>query len=178
MEKLSRTTVLIMSLVLLEVTHSADVGQLPPPCRQYTSTVALIDCLQSQQEILQQVVKYYDLAATLAALQDEIQSEPPASGIPDPESPQAKSNPEIERVNWFDQQLEVYAIVGTPEELTAHARLEGREYRLREGDSFRLARVIKVHPRGVSLSVSGHEISIGLSGQTPPPAEAAVDVQK
>ena len=178
MEFMSRATVLIMSLVLLEVAHSSDVGQLPPPCRQYTSTVALIDCLQSQQEILQQVVKYYDLAAKLAALQDEIQSKPPASDIPDLKSSQAQSDPVIERVNWFDQQLEVYAVVGTPQELTAYARLEGREYRLREGDSFRLARVTKVHPRGVDLSVSGHEISIGLSGQTARLVEAAVDVQK
>ena len=178
MANMSRAAVLIMSLVVLEVTHSADVGQLPPPCRQYNSTVALIDCLLNQQEILQQVVKYYDLAAKLATLQDEIQSEPPASDIPDLASPQAQGDPVIERVNWFDQQLEVYAVVGTSQELTAHARLEGREYRLREGDLIRLARVIKVHRRGVDLSVSGHEISIGLSGQAARPVKAAADGQK
>ena len=178
MVNMSRAAVLIMSLVVLKMAHSADVGQLPPPCRQYNSTVALIDCLQNQQEILQQVVKYYDLAAKLTALQDEIQSEPPASDIPDLESPQVQGDPVIERVNWFDQQLEVYAVVGTSQELTAHARLEGREYRLREGDSIRLARVTKVHPRGVDLSVSGHEISIGLSGQAARPVKAAADGQK
>ena len=77
----------------------------------------------------------------------------------------------IERANWFDQQLEVYAVVGTPQEMTAYARLEGREYRLREGDSIRLARVLKVHSRGVELSVAGHEISVGLSGRSRPAAK-------
>ena len=178
MANMSRAAVLIMSLIVLEVAHSADVGQLPPPCRQYNSTVALIDCLQNQQEILQQMVKYYDLAAKLAALQNEIQSEPPASDIPYFESPPVQDDPVIERVNWFDQQLEVYAVVGTPQKLTAYARLEGREYRLRKGDSIRLARVTKVHPRGVDLSVSGHEISIGLSGQAARAVEVAADGQK
>ena len=33
----------------------------------------------------------------------------------------------IERANWFDQELEVYAVVGSPAALTAYARLDGRE---------------------------------------------------
>ena len=80
-------------------------------------------------------------------------------------------NSGIERANWFDQELEVYAVVGPPSALTAYARLDGREYRLREGDSIRLARVLKVHSRGVELSVAGHEISVGLSGRSRPAAK-------
>ena len=70
----------------------------------------------------------------------------------------------MERVNWFDQNLEIYAIVGNEESRIAHVRLEGREYRLRIGDQVRLATVIQIDPRAVHLAIPGVEFSLGLSG--------------
>ena len=96
---------------------------------------------------------------------------PPAALSSDNRDSDSEMSPAVVRANWFDQELEVYAVVGPPSTLTAYARLDGREYRLREGDSIRLARVLKVHSRGVELSVAGHEISIGLSGRSQPAAK-------
>ena len=148
--------------------HAAEPIQIPRQCQGADGTVALIDCLRNQQEIISQLHEYYSITAQIRKLQAEIgtANEPP-DALPstnlanDPEM-----SPAIVRANWFDQELEVYAVVGAPSALTAYARLDGREYRLREGDSIRLARVLKVHSRGVELSVAGHEISVGLSGRS------------
>ena len=160
---------LLIFLVSAQV-HAAEPLQIPPPCQGAVGTVALIDCLRNQQEIISQLHEYYSLTSKISKLQAGIGSadEAPdalssADSDNDPEMSQA-----IVRANWFDQQLEVYAVVGPPSALTAYARLDGREYRLREGDSIRFARVLKVHSRGVELSVAGHEISVGLSGRSLP----------
>ena len=136
---------------------------IPPVCDDHSGTVALIDCLQSQQDILRRILEYQQLAAKISEVQTPQRNTPPETEV------QAKSDepvPGMERVNWFDQNLEIYAIVGTPNALTAYGRLDGREYRLQEGDTIRLARVTKVHARGVRLLISGHEISISLSGRS------------
>ena len=73
-------------------------------------------------------------------------------------------DPVMERVNWFDRNLEVYAIVGSGDSRTAHARLEGREYRLRTGDQLRLATVVRIEARTLHLSISGAEFPVSLSG--------------
>ena len=150
--------------------HAAEPVQIPPQCQGAVGTVALIDCLRNQQEIISQLHDYYSIAAKIRNLQAEqgTANAPPAAVPSADHDSDAEMSPGIERANWFDQQLEVYAVVGTPQEMTAYARLEGREYRLREGDSIRLARVMKVHSRGVELSVAGHEISVGLSGRSRP----------
>ena len=154
--------------------HAAEPIQIPRQCQGADGTVALIDCLRNQQEIISQLHEYYSITAKIRKLQAEIgrEADAPPDALPstnianDPEM-----SPAIVRANWFDQELEVYAVVGPPSALTAYARLDGREYRLREGDSIRLARVLKVHSRGVELSVAGHEISVGLSGRSRPTAK-------
>ena len=148
--------------------HAAEPVQIPPPCQGAVGTVALIDCLRNQQEIISQLHEYYSITAQIRKLQAEQGSanDPPAPITPTDRDSDAEMSSAIVRANWFDQELEVYAVVGSPSALTAYARLDGREYRLREGDSIRLARVLKVHSRGVELSVAGHEISVGLSGRT------------
>jgi len=136
--------------------------EIPPICSDRSGTVALLDCLQNQQDILRQVLEYQELAAQIFEFQAGDSVPPPQvpiKHIPD------DLEPGMDRVNWFDQNLEIYAIVGTPDALVAYARLDGREYRLQTGDTIRLARVIEVHQRGVQLSVSGHDVSIGLSGR-------------
>ena len=153
--------------------HAAEPVQIPPPCQGAVGTVALIDCLRNQQEIISQLHEYYSITAQIRKLQAEQGSanDPPAAITPADRDSDAEMSSAIVRANWFDQELEVYAVVGSPSALTAYARLDGREYRLREGDSIRLARVLKVHSRGVELSVAGHEISVGLSGRTQPAAK-------
>ena len=137
---------------------------VPPVCNQNLGIVALLDCLKSQQEILQRVLEYEELAAKLSELQTQYNKPPPQPADTD-DNDSGSSDSIIDRINWFDQNLEVYAIVGSPKALTAYARLEGREFRLKAGDSIRLARVTDVHSRGIDLWVSGHEVSVGLSGR-------------
>ena len=148
--------------------YAVEPAQIPPQCQGAVGTVALIDCLRNQQEIISQLHDYYSIAAKIRNLQAEqgTANDPPAALNPADRDSDPETSSDIVRANWFDQELEVYAVVGPPSTLTAYARLDGREYRLREGDSIRLARVLKVHSRGVELLVAGHEISIGLSGRS------------
>ncbi len=151
-------------LLLAMPVESQSTAELPPECMENTSTIAIIDCLQTQQDVLRQVLSYQQLVADIANLVNLNENSVAPN---DPmQSPSKEADPVIERINWFDKQLEVYAIVGSPDNLTAYARLDGREYRLQKGDSFRLARVTEVHSRGVQLNISGRNISIGLSGRT------------
>lgn len=136
------------------------INEIPSECRNLPHTVALIDCLQNQLEILQFALDYHETASKISDLLSTQNPRAPAAT----EKESSKSEPVLERINWFDQNLEIYAIVGTPEKLTALARLNGRHYRLREGDSVRLATVKTVHSRGVTLTFSEREFSIGLSG--------------
>ena len=162
-------------MIFLASAHiqAAEPLQIPPPCQGAVGTVALIDCLRNQQEIISQLHEYYSITAQIRKLQAEqgTATDPPAAITTADLDSDAEMSSAIVRANWFDQELEVYAVVGSPSELTAYARLDGRVYRLREGDSIRLARVLKVHSRGVELSVAGHEISVGLSGRTQPAAK-------
>ena len=153
--------------------YAAEPVQIPPKCQGALGTVALIDCLRNQQEIISQLHDYYSITEKIRKLQAEqgTANNPPAALPADDRDSNSEMSPAIVRANWFDQELEVYAVVGPPSALTAYARLDGREYRLQEGDSIRLARVLKVHSRGVELSVAGHEISIGLSGRSQPAAK-------
>lgn len=156
----------IMTSLIFGLTCSVSAQQfpeIPSVCDDQSNTVALIDCLQNQQEILRRVLEYQQLAAKISEIRSIQLNTPPQ--IPDDEST-TQQVPGMDRVNWFDQNLEVYAITGSPESLTAYARLVGREYRLQLGDFIRLARVLEVHARGVHLLVAGHEIAIGLSGQS------------
>ena len=153
--------------------HAVEPVQIPPQCQGALGTVALIDCLRNQQEIISQLHEYYSITAKIRKLQEELgnANAAPAALAAGNRDSDSEMSPAVVRANWFDQELEVYAVVGPPSALTAYARLDGREYRLQEGDSIRLARVLKVHSRGVELSVAGHEISIGLSGRSRPDAK-------
>ena len=157
--------------------HAAEPAQIPSACQGATGTVALIDCLRNQQEIISQLHDYYSISAKIRKLQEEqgTATEPPAALPPTDRESDQEMSADIERANWFDQELEVYAVIGPPSALTAYARLDGREYRLQEGDSIRLARVLKVHSRGVDLSVSGHQISVGLSASPQQEAKTSAE---
>ncbi len=136
-------------------------ANFPVECKSSTKTVELLDCLQDQRDILQAVLAYEEVLAQIEKAKAEradAAHAPPSPAI-EPETDSA-----LMRANWFDENLQVYAIAGSPEQLTAYARLNGREFRLRKGDVIRLARVINVHSRGIDLSVSGFQLSIGLSG--------------
>ncbi len=134
--------------------------EIPSVCNDSAGIVALLDCLHNQQEILRQVLEYKQLITQITELNQNLNEPPQVSN----EMLDDDSKSGLDRVNWFDQNLEVYAIVGAQNALTAYARLDGREYRLQAGDSIRLALVTNVHSRGIHLQVSGHEISIGISG--------------
>ena len=141
---------------------------VPPVCQPYAaSTVDLVDCLQTQQEILKQIIDYESLM-----LQADVVNNQRMDLEPPPLDQQISSSSEntardsvTERVAWFNQNLEIYAITGSGNSRTAHARMSGREYRLRTGDQIRRATVMLIEPRTVHLAIPGGiEFSIGLSG--------------
>lgn len=134
---------------------------IPTICSDFSGTVALLDCLQNQKDILSHVLEYQQLVTKISEFQSNADSVPRVATDDRSDKPE----PGIDRVNWFDQNLEIYAIVGDPSALVAYARLDGRVYRLKPGDTIRLARVIEVYQRGVTLQVSGHEITVELSGR-------------
>ena len=155
----------IFVLILLLPQGNVDAGginQIPPECRNLSHTVALIDCLQNQLEILQYALNYHQTASKITELLSYQKAEAPAAL-----EEKSASEPVLDRINWFDQHLEIYAVVGSPENLTALGRIGSKHYRLQEGDSIRLAKVQKIHTRGLTLTFAEHEISIGLTGRTP-----------
>lgn len=136
------------------------VYDLPLPCRADLRPLPLMNCLHEQQNIMQAVLNYHELRAKVARSQAErLDAELKVSTPPTPEPDNSLS-----RVQWFDENLQVYAIAGEPGNLTAYARIKEHEYRLQRDDVIRLAKVQDVHSRGVDLVVFGNEISIGLSG--------------
>lgn len=146
----------LAALLFLPVQIRADVD-FPETCRTAPRPVALMDCIQTQIELMRLTAEYHGLVRKIEEISPSIS--------PPPEVPVESEEPALERIAWFDENLEIYAIIGSGDDLVAHARLGGREYRLRRGDALRLARVINVHERGIELSVAGTEISIGLSGR-------------
>lgn len=168
----------VMAFAIIAFCSSpATAAELPSPCRQVTGIVAQIDCLQDQQDLLTRVLQIEQTRTQIESLRMEQQA---FSAPPIPEevivaASDDESHIVAEQIAWFDQQLEIYAVIGSGEQMTAYARLDGREYRLREGDSVRLARVIEVHPRGVELEVFGHELQVGLAGRIPPATVAEVE---
>ncbi len=142
--------------------------QLPSECNQSQTTIAAIDCLQSQKDIQKQLLEYLEIKAKISEIHTTIQERfTPATGdIVQNDETLQRSDPVADRANWFDQNMVVYAIAGKDNALTAYASLDGLEYRLQKGDSIRLAKVIEVHPRQIVLSILDHEIIIGLAGRT------------
>ena len=52
--------------------HAAEPVQIPPQCQGAIGTVALIDCLRNQQEIISQLHEYYAITAKIRKLQEEL----------------------------------------------------------------------------------------------------------
>ena len=160
---LRASTVAAMMLAILPITVSGfeKPDSVPAECEKSLGAVALLDCLQVQHDILQAILEYQELLTRIEQAKSErtnVTLAPPAAA----EEPQQEEA--LIRANWFDENLQVYAIVGKPQQMTAYARLNGHEYRLQEGDVIRLAKVAKIHTRGIELSVSGYLMSIGISG--------------
>ena len=168
MKKLVSASAIMLALAFKPVVAQF-VEYLPPECRSDRRPVALVDCLRNQQDVLQAVADYHELLAHIERTKAErAATTAPGAATPNPEPDNASA-----RVQWFDDNLQVYAVTGRPGDLTAHARLDGREFRLREGDAVRLAQVTKVHSRGIELQVSGQAVSIGLSGRLTRPGAAS-----
>ena len=66
--------------------YAVETAQIPPQCQGAVGTVALIDCLRNQQEIISQLHDYYSIAAKIRNLQAEqgTANEPPAAQFPPP----------------------------------------------------------------------------------------------
>lgn len=149
------------------LSHADSALAVPAVCQDSSvSAVELVDCLQTQQDIVRHILDYEKALLEIARIRQERIAPPPPAQIDESASPPAEESWEsiMERVNWFDQNLEIYAIVGDAETRTAHARLEDREYRLRVGDQVRLATVVNIETRTIYLAIPGAEFSIGLSG--------------
>lgn len=167
----SSVRILIVSfpLLLLPAAFSgADTDYtVPKVCQQYAaSTVDLVDCLQTQQDILKQIIDYESLMLQADVVNNQrMDLEPPHPGEQTSSSSANTARDSVtDRVAWFDQNLEIYAITGSGDSRTAHARMSGREYRLHTGDQVRRATVMLIEPRTVRLSIPGVEFSIGLTG--------------
>ncbi len=146
----------------------ANATPVPAPCHDIEKQVALLDCLQDQQDLLEQILIYEQTRTQIERIrQEQAQMTAPQPIVPEPvvESAETESELAAAQIAWFDQQLEVYAVIGNDQSRTAYARLDGREYRLKEGDSLRLAKILRVHPRSVELSILNHSFEIGLSGR-------------
>ncbi len=152
---------------------------VPDACQESAhSTVALLDCLQTQQELMRHILDYETLLQQAQEMrQQRTEPAPPHTDQVTTAAETDAWNQVMERVNWFDRNLEVYAIVGTGDSRTAHARLEGREYRLRLGDQLRLATVVRIDPRTLYLSIPGAEFPVSLSGSGGPLTKSPVDSQ-
>ncbi len=161
MAKRIRYIFVIVLLILQGNVVAGGNTRIPSECRNLSHTVALIDCLQNQLEILQYALNYHQTASKITDLLSNHKTEAPAAV-----EEKSVSDPVIDRINWFDQHLEIYAVVGSSDNLTALGRIGDRHYRLQEGDSIRLAKVQKIHTRGLTLSFANHEFSIGLTGRT------------
>ena len=149
------------------LSHAESQLTVPPACQHAAANaVELVDCLQTQQEIVQHILDYEKALLEIDVIRQALTEPPPPAQIDESDSAPAEESWDsiMERVNWFDQNLEIYAIIGDAETRTAHARLEGREYRLRLGDQVRLATVVNIEPRVIYLAISGAEFAIGLSG--------------
>ena len=162
MLRITKPLAFLMLLLPLEASSQQNID-VPTPCMEATSTIAVLDCLHNQQSILQQIFNYHTLVAKISKIQSENKSPAPQASLA---TENQKNEHVLDRINWFDQHMEVYAIVGSPEDLIAYARLDGNEYRLKKGDSIRLALVSNVYQRGIDLVISGHKVSIGLSGRS------------
>lgn len=160
MNRMVSTVVLAVSAAF-PLQLNADTA-VPETCRGAPRPVALMDCIQTEIELMRLISEHHALVQDIGTSSPKL--EPP------PQVPEGVEESALERVAWFDENLEIYAIIGTADDLIAYARLGGRVYRLRRGDAVRLARVIDVHERGIELSVAGTEISIGLSGRNTAPA--------
>lgn len=159
--KLSAITfsVLISSLAL--------ATELPSACRQLSGFVAQLDCLQDQQDLLSRLLQIEQTKTQIEVhrLEREELNAPPMLNDLIAAGANEETDIVAEQIAWFDQQLQVYAVIGNGETMTAYARLGGREYRLQEGDWIHLARVSTVHARGIELLLYEHTVEVGLAGR-------------
>ena len=158
--KIRLLLLIFLTLVYLQA-HATGTNKIPAECRNLSQTVALIDCLQDQLDILQFALRYHE---TVSKIEQHLANQATQAPIAI-EKESTEYSAVLDRINWFDQNLEIYAVVGSSNNFTAYGRLKERHYRLQEGDTIRLAKVKKIHSRGLILTFSGHEISIGLSGR-------------
>ena len=171
MPSTTRLLLLIFLVFMHLEAHAAGANKIPTECRNLSQTVALIDCLQDQLDILQFALRYHE---TVSKIDQHLANQASQAPIAI-EKESAEFNAVLDRINWFDQNLEIYAVVGSSDNFTAYGRLNDRHYRLQEGDTIRLAKVKKIHARGLILTFSGHEVSIGLSGRFEPETDKGQD---
>ena len=167
MRRIGRLIRALMCLFIGCYPLGATSVQIPAECADATGTIAVIDCLKNQGDIQRHLLEYLELKIRISEIQANLQDKfiPQVTENSIDSDSSTHLDPLVERTNWFDQQLEVYAIAGTPASLTAYARLDGREYRLQQGDSIRLATVVEVQPRQIVLSIFDRQIIVGLASR-------------
>lgn len=133
--------------------------EIPLECRQETRIIALLDCLQNHQDLLEAVLNYQRLLIEI----EQAKSKRTEANYTPPPTNDSKVSEALATKQWFEKNLLVYDIVGTEPNLTAHARLNQREYRLQKGDTIRTAIVMEVFPRGLELAVGDFQFLLGLS---------------
>lgn len=133
--------------------------EIPLECRQETRIIALLDCLQNHRDLLQALLNYQELLIQI----EQAKSKRTEANYTPPPATDSKVNEALATKQWFEKNLLVYAVVGTEPDLTAHARLNQREYRLQKGDAIRTATVMEVFPRGLELAVGDFQFLLGLS---------------
>ncbi len=165
MQRLTELTSIVCLSFCLSA--KAEATQLPSECREAAGTIAIIDCLENQRDIQSKLLEYLELSLRITEIQTHLETvfTPPMPVSSKPQPP-SESDLSAEQAAWFEQEIEVYAIAGGTDNLTAHVRLENREYRLQRGDSVRLAKIVDVLPRKVIFDVLTHRFEVGLASST------------
>ncbi len=145
----------------------AEATRLPSECREADGTIEIIDCLENQRDIQSKLLEYLELSLRITEIQTHLDTvfTPPMPVSTQPQPP-SESDLSAEQATWFEQEIEVYAIAGGADTLTAYVRLGDREYRLQRGDSVRQAKIVDVLPRKVIFDVLNHSFEVGLAGRS------------
>lgn len=163
MRTANRIVALTASILVATATELATSDSVIPESCNDERPLAVIDCLSTQIELLKLAVEHRELLVRMS--RTNIHETPPAPSPADTED--EKTSAISERAAWFDEYLQIYAISGLGDARVAHANLDGREYRLRAGDTIRLAKVLAVHDAGIELSISdAKNVTIGLGART------------
>ena len=152
-----RKTIILALAFAAAIPLTAAADTASDACTDDMRPVAQMDCLATEIAILELRAKYRDLTSRITD-EDSTTTTPPLT-------PTEQADPVVmEQAQWYIDNIEVYAISGQDDDLVAHVRSNGREYRLVAGDVIQMAKVAAVTRRGIEIAITADTIlPIGMS---------------